>query len=117
MVSGFQSLLGLSIAVKVSFHTGPVLHKVLFVFHSIVVVVSGPVCIGFIASDRLCGQLGFSLVDVGASGFFPIQTASVVNHLNQPELDAELLHRKENKHYEKSKPKKSPIGLSAHPVL
>ena len=90
MVSGFQSLLGLSIAVKVPFHTGPVVHKVLFMFHGAVVVVSGPVCIGFIASDRLCGQLGFSLVDVGASGFFPIQTASVVNHLNQPELNAKL---------------------------
>ena len=75
---------------KVPFHAGPVVHKVLFVFHGAVVVVSGPVSVWFIASDRLCGQLGFSLVDVGAGGFFPIQTAAVVNHLNQPELNAKL---------------------------
>ena len=90
MVSGFQSLLGLSVAVKVPFHAGPVVHKVLFVFHGAVVVVFGPICIGFIGLDRLCGQLGFSLVDVGASGFFPIQTAAIVNHLYQPELNEKL---------------------------
>ena len=87
MASGVQSLLGLSIAAKVPFHAGPVVHKVLFVFHGAVVVVSGPVSVGFIGLDWHYGQLGFSLVDVGASGFFPIQTASVVNHLNQPELN------------------------------
>ena len=88
MVSGFQSLFGLSIAEKVPFYAGPVVHKVLFVFHGAVVVVFGPVGFGFIGLDRYCGQLGFSLVDVGASGFFPIQTAAVVNHLYQPELNA-----------------------------
>ena len=60
-------------------------------FHGTVVVISGPVSIGFIGLDRLSGQLGFSLVDVRVSGFFPIKTASVVNYLNQPELNAKIL--------------------------
>jgi hypothetical protein len=77
LVTGLQSLLGLAVAVKITLYAGPVVHKVLFVLHSAVVVISGPVGLGFVGP----GQLSFSFVDVTTSGFFSIQTVAIVYHL------------------------------------
>jgi len=78
LVAGLQSLLGLAVAVKITLYAGPVIHIVLIVLPSAVVVIFGPVGLGFVEPSV---QLSFSLVDVTTSSFFSIQTAAIVYHL------------------------------------
>ena len=77
-ITGLQSLLGLAIAGKVPLYTGPVIQIVLVVLSSAVVVISGPVGLGFVSSSA---KFSFPLVDITTSSFFSVQTAAIVYHL------------------------------------